>query len=362
MKEHEGHKIEFNCFHPFNFEKKEHVIEKSDNNGLKRRYLAGIASGLKVDGHGEKMTPNCINSFYNQANSGDVLLYADVHGIKSTQDIGKLVFQKILDNGDWYIECRLYDEADGVSQSVLETVETLWKQVNGFSPYEKPRQKGFSIEGIIPDNEIVTMKDDGSERVINDVLLDGIVVVPRPAYQASMANPIYKALGEIAPWQIEANERKIRKSIEDVFMIDTDMSYSIGRYAIEDCLYKAIETAFKDKDNKAKKIDTAFEIYKSKMIELVNKNENEIIENLSNDKVEECKKSDDEKQKWISDKIKKLVDEGKSQKQAVAIAYSMWEDKSKSKKSIGDAKNKIINELIMETSKLEKSINARRSS
>lgn len=39
---------------------------------------------------------------------------------------------------------------------------------------------------------------------------------------------------------------------------------------------------------------------------------------------EVCK---DEKQEWISKKIAKLIKEGKLQDQAVAIAYSMWDQK-----------------------------------
>lgn len=42
------------------------------------------------------------------------------------------------------------------------------------------------------------------------------------------------------------------------------------------------------------------------------------------------------KQDWISKKIKKLMDEGKPQKQAIAIAYSMYREKNKVKKSFID--------------------------
>ena len=68
-------KISF-LFHPFNFDKNEHVFEKSID-GKKKRYLKGIASGTQIDGHGEKITENCIKSFQSQASSGDILLYAD---------------------------------------------------------------------------------------------------------------------------------------------------------------------------------------------------------------------------------------------------------------------------------------------
>lgn len=44
-------------------------------------------------------------------------------------------------------------------------------------------------------------------------------------------------------------------------------------------------------------------------------------------------KKESAKQKFISDKIRTLMDEGREHKQAVAIAISMWEQKQKKKKS-----------------------------
>lgn len=47
--------------------------------------------------------------------------------------------------------------------------------------------------------------------------------------------------------------------------------------------------------------------------------------------IEEKSAAADPKQEWISEKIKLLVDEGKPQDQAVAIAHSMWEERSTKK-------------------------------
>lgn len=173
-------------------------VEK-DFNGKKRKYLAGIASGIKTDLHGERMTENAIKSFMEQANSEDILLYPDIHGIRSSEDIGILARAEVLPTGDWYTEYRLYDNEDGVGDMTLEKVDKIWRQVNGLPPYRKPRRKGFSVEGYIPDNGILTVDKDG-RRVINDVKLDGVVLVPRPAYNDSIAHAVYKALGETPPW------------------------------------------------------------------------------------------------------------------------------------------------------------------
>lgn len=36
-----------------------------------------------------------------------------------------------------------------------------------------------------------------------------------------------------------------------------------------------------------------------------------------------------EKEKWLADKIKKLIAEGYEPKQAAAIAYSMWKERGR---------------------------------
>lgn len=50
-------------------------------------------------------------------------------------------------------------------------------------------------------------------------------------------------------------------------------------------------------------------------------------------------KKESAKQKFISNKIRTLMDEGKEHKQAVAIAISMWEQKQKKKKSKNESLN-----------------------
>ena len=139
------------------------------------------------------MTENAVNSFMGQANSGNVLLYEGQHGVNYIDDIGKLTSADIIKGGDWFTEFRLYDDLDKMGGVTLEKADKLWQQVNGFPPYNHPIQKGFSIEGEIPDGGIVSMDTTG-KRVIDDVLLDGVVVVPRPAYKDSIASAVYKAL------------------------------------------------------------------------------------------------------------------------------------------------------------------------
>lgn len=255
--------IKFN-FHPMGIDKGDHVVEKSDR-GMKRKYLRGIASGVVEDGHGEKMTANCIKSFGEQATGGDVLLYPDIHGIRGTEDIGILVDHDIDTRGNWIIENRLYDEGDDIDAASIEKACKLWKQMKGLPPYTKPKQKGFSVEGYIPeDSGIVEMSDDG-RRVIDNVILDGVVVVPRPAYQDSIAHAVYKALDEPAPWMHHKDLANAAKELG---------GYFDGRYGVDDMLHKSIHEVMLSnlaEVEKRDRIDTIFDLHKDVMIEMVMK-------------------------------------------------------------------------------------------
>lgn len=154
--------------------------------GAKRRYLEGIASGPSVDAHGERMSRAAIRGMQEQARSGEVLLYADVHGIRASEDIGRVTQAKITPAGEWWIRVRLYDEADPVDDAAKQRADKVWRQINGLEPYERPQKRGFSIEGYSTDQNGGT---------INGVDLDGVVLVSRPAYQRSVAQAVEKGRG-----------------------------------------------------------------------------------------------------------------------------------------------------------------------
>lgn len=201
-------------FHPNAPERGLFTVEKSEG-GAKRRYLEGVASGIMVDGHGERMTQHCIESFQRQATAGDILLYEGLHGVDFIDDIGILVKASVdPSTGDWHASFRLYDAADGIGPVKQERADDVWKQLNGLPPYSKPKQKGFSIEGDIPEGGIKIV-DESGRRVMDDVILDGVVLVNRPAYRDSVAHAVYKALGIPAPWQIRKNlESTLRIKME----------------------------------------------------------------------------------------------------------------------------------------------------
>ena len=233
-----------------------YTVTKSDN-GVARKYVEGIASGVNTDEHGERMTPHAIESFMNQANSGDILLYADVHGIRSSEDIGILDSAKILPNGDWFVSFRLYDESDGVASRNVEMANMTWKQINGLPPYSTPRQMGFSVEGSIPDGFIKAMTSDG-KRIIDDINLDGVVIVPKPAYKPSVANAVMKALdaNNVSPFSAKLASVK---SYESDYM---------NRVRIQDAFEESLQEVMKSKDEKA--ISRLFEDYRSAIVKTFN--------------------------------------------------------------------------------------------
>lgn len=271
-------KISFH-FHPYQFEQQNHAVEKSDESGRKRRYLQGIASGSKWDAHGERMTESCIKDFTAQAKSGDILLYPDVHGIQFTKDIGILDDFKVLPDGNWFTEFRLYDEYDPVDEASIQTANKLWRQVNGLPPYSYKKEKGFSIEGYIPDNGILEVTKEGG-RVIDKVYLDGVIVTPRPAYQDSIASAVYKALGEQPPWEDKGTiQGRLKNQLAEEEMRD---SYYRKRYQIDDALNDLIRECMVSEsslEEKRAKLEGVFEEYKSIMIDLLVKSENLFQEN-----------------------------------------------------------------------------------
>ena len=267
----ENKKIKF-IFHPYNFESKGHIVEKEES-GKKRRYLEGVASGINSDEHGERMTANCIKSFMDQANSGDILLYPDVHNIRASEDIGILKEAKVLPGNDWWISNRLYDEDDDIGLNKKETINTLWKQLCGMPPYTKPKQKGFSVEGYLPPEGIIDAEMDQTgnmrNRVMDNVLLDGVIVVPRPAYKSSIATAVFKALGELTPKFAE----NVRKSIKGELAnkINEEQlrdQYFKKKWDIQDALETSIEKIMRrSKDErKDEQVKILFEEYSDLML------------------------------------------------------------------------------------------------
>lgn len=254
-------------YYPDGIEDHNHIFEKSEGE-IKRRYLKGISSGIQVDGHGERITQKCVKSFHEQANRGDILLYADRHGVAYSDDIGILTKSEVTPLGDWITEFRLYDQADGVGANTLETSEKVWRQMNGLPPYKTPKQKGFSIEGYIPDSGILSMSQDG-KRTIDEVTLDGCVLVPRPAYKTSVAQALYKALDEVHPNDVAKFVGNSFKRI--IATEEVQNTYYRKRYQYQDALEEQIEKVMLNDGmiDKREILDSLLSEYSQAMIDLI---------------------------------------------------------------------------------------------
>lgn len=273
----EARKISF-WFTPYKENEGLHVIEKENDEGIKRRYLKGITSGIKVDGHGERMTEDCIKSMQEQANNGEILLYESPHGVNFINDLGRLDKSEILPNGDWLTVYRLYDELDGfeLGSRTLEQADKLWRQLNGLSPYQKKKTIGFSIEGTIPEDGILEMDETTGVRTrINAVDLDGVIVTPKPSYRTSVAAAVRKALDELAP-ESKANvgDRLRNKFQEMIADEEAKQNYYSKKWKVQDALEESIEDIAKKGIQVRDRLETLFSEYSKIMTQLILENVN----------------------------------------------------------------------------------------
>jgi hypothetical protein len=242
------------------------AVGKAEGEGPKHRYLEGVASGTFVDGHGERMTEHCIESFMNQVHSGDILLFSGKHGVDFADDIGILVDAHITENGEWWTSYRLYDESDNMGADTLEKADKVWRQAMGIAPYSKPKQRGFSIEGDIPEGGLKSV-DTSGKRVMDDVLLEGVVLVDRPAYQASMAYGVYKALGIIPPWTVR---KTLKNTLESkVNAASAKEEYWQKYYQLQDALDSEVKRIMNGQVDARSQLEDLFSEYSTLSVDLI---------------------------------------------------------------------------------------------
>lgn len=264
-------------------------VEKSVG-GQKRRYIEGISSGLKEDAHRERVSKRCIDKFMQLANSGDVLLYPDIHGIKQSEDIGILEQADTMNNGDWWTSYRLYDEYDDPGQMKLEKINNLWRQCMGFPPYKKPLRKGFSIEGVIPEGG--TLVDEKGLGILDNIELDGVILCPRPAYHDSVANAVYKALEIMPPWTEKKTQEKINGRLNEV-MVNKDLKnkYWSKKFDIQAALQETVEDIMADGQTmKSERLNIVFDEYKAAMVGLLMKSQGIFLKDDLNQEVAQAVK------------------------------------------------------------------------
>lgn len=251
---------------------KSHKVLKNDTDSYAEetggnRYLYGIASGMDVDGHGDRITKEGIEGFQEQLKSKNILLFVN-HEKDYTNSIGTIESAEIKD-GDWINKYRLWKEGDPVPSRNIELAKHVYDLAKGLNGF-KPKSFGFSIEGYMEDGDIIT-NADGS-RVIKKVELDpGVSLVSRPAYQKSVVTAIQKAL-ERKTKSVKKNILPLNKSIMATILEKDNIDYVHEVTRLED----AFETAFNETMNsiqspegKKEALIKEFDTYRDKMIELL---------------------------------------------------------------------------------------------
>ena len=304
-------KIKF-LFSPYNIDTDSHILKKEDETGHKRRYLIGISSGTRIDGQGEHMTKNCLEYIQRQANEGEILLYDSPHGIRPTDDIGRLIHSEITPNNEWMNTYRLHDEWDGFERgsATLEKADKLWKQLNGLKPYKKKAQKGFSLEGIIPEQDGILHMDALGRRVIDKVDLEGVIVTGKPAYTSSIIESVYKALDEIVPEKkIVISETMRGKLIDKITTDEIKENYYRKRWQLDDTLNEMIEEIMKNRDRQKDRLNILLEEYSKLLIEIVMQNANYFQEDSEQDDLAMSKEDTRRLGVWkkIADNIQDII-------------------------------------------------------
>lgn len=255
----------------------------------KHFYLCGIASGLAIDGHGERMDEEAVKGMHEQFQVKDIPLYVN-HGKDYTEDIGLLTNSKILDNGDLYHEYRLYDDSDRgkIPDRNIELAKHVRVISAGLPPYKYPRIFGFSIEGYVPDERIKYNPATGGKRIMQVDLDPGVSLVTKPAYQSSVANAVVKSLAgkskaakaiDITEYGFKPREEKppaptqaeeVKPLIERVIQSHTkDIFYE--QSVLEDALdatLAEIMNSDKDPSEKKNELTRSFDFYRDRMLEL----------------------------------------------------------------------------------------------
>ena len=150
----------------------------------------------------------------------------------------------------------------------LSKIDKLWKQVNGLKPYTSRKQKGFSIEGFVPDEKDILYTSANGKRIINNITLQGVIVTPNPAYTCSVAGAFYKALGDTLP---QASAKITSSFLTVISDGEIQNAYYRKRYIYQDALEQVIEDVMNHPEIRDKKVELnrIFDEFKNSMIELI---------------------------------------------------------------------------------------------
>lgn len=187
---------------------------EKDIDGVTHMYIAGLASGVGIDHHGERMAASAIQAFAKAVEEGVYLPNGELSLIplrsghrKEWDDIlGYVVKAEIDSDYNLWIEAEL-DETSSVARD-------LFAKLNAPPKPKKPLQLGFSVGGRVKKAGFEFDPMSKSKiRVIEDVLLREISVVGSPAYPTAYVEALEKSV----------NWDEISEQVQESEMTKTDV-------------------------------------------------------------------------------------------------------------------------------------------
>jgi len=143
------------------------------------RFVRGVASGVKVDRDGERVSKRAIQKMAQQASQGGVKLTSS-HQQDWATEIGDVVkAQHDPDTDELVVDCKLPPEGED------PLADKAWSQLS------RGRELGFSIGGKLR-KAFYEVADVGKRKVLDDILLRHVALTDKPAYAESFAHAVAK--------------------------------------------------------------------------------------------------------------------------------------------------------------------------
>jgi len=168
---------------------------RKDIDGVSHMYIAGLASGVNLDYHGEKMAKSAIHAFAKAIEEGIYLPDGELsliplrsgHRDEWDDVLGYVTKAEIDSDFNLWIEAELDEDSS--------TARDLFTKLNSPPRPNKPLKLGFSVGGKIKKASYdwdETIK--ARVKVIEDVLLREISVVGSPAYPTAYVEALQKSV------------------------------------------------------------------------------------------------------------------------------------------------------------------------
>lgn len=169
--------------------------------GIVKRYLKGLASGIEEDRDGEQMNPTAILAFAEAIKGGYIdedgdwrqIELRNGHRTEATDLVGYVIDAEVDDAYNLWITAELEDEG-------IAAADSLWKLLTEPRKHGRPVKLGFSIMGYVEKAHQVW--DDARKRwkrVFDLISLREISTVSQPSYKPSLGT-VSATLAKSVDW------------------------------------------------------------------------------------------------------------------------------------------------------------------